>query len=60
MLNHPYPYHGLTREDMEKLVQRAHQERAEAVRDLIAALIRRKPQAAKAGPQPSLSATQCH
>jgi hypothetical protein len=57
--NHPYPYQHVTPEELQALIRRAHAERAEAVADFFHALFRRKPQATRAEPQPSLSAAAC-
>ena len=46
--NHPYPYQHVTPEEIQALIQRAHAERALAVRALFRTLFRRKPGAENA------------
>ncbi len=59
LTNHPYPYEQVTPDDVDALIRRAHVERAQAVRDFILPLFRRKPAADAANPEPSLSAAAC-
>jgi hypothetical protein len=56
LTNHPYPFQQPTPDEVRALIQRAHAERSQAVRDLFLALFRRKPAADKAVGVPSLSA----
>ena len=60
LTTHPSPLALMTPDEMHALVQKAHAERAAALRDFILALFRQKPKTARAEHEQPLQAAACH